>query len=102
YVTVDTSSKYNQVFWDKTELDTLAIDSFRIYRKTTSLFVYIGCVSVHTHTSFTDSTSTPAFASDFYKISLLDTCGQESQLSTYHQTILLQANVGIGNVVNLS
>ncbi len=40
---------------------------------------------------FIDSSSTPDVHADRYKISVIDTCGNESDLSYYHQTINLGA-----------
>ncbi len=104
YVTVDTASKYNEVLWDKTGVDTNLVDSFRVYRYGISGYQYIGHVSIHNFTQFIDSTSQPNTVSYTYKISSVDTSTLLSQLTTIsHQTILLQASVvGVGNVVNLS
>lgn len=102
YVTVDTASKYNEVLWDKTGVDTNLVDSFQIYRKGVLGFQYIGHVSVHDYTQFIDSGSQPNTISTSYEICTVDTSGLISQLTPYHQTILLQANVGVGNTVNLS
>jgi hypothetical protein len=103
YVTVDTTSTYNVVFWSKTGLDTLSIDSFRIYRQVIGNYVQIGSVASTAFPSFIDLGSTPNNISSLYEIGVLDTCmtgGIDS--SNYHQTILLQASIGVGNVVNLS
>jgi len=102
YVTVDSASLYNQILWDKTSLDTLAINNFRIYKKLTSSFFLIGQISIHSPASFIDSGSNPNSASSFYEISSVDTCGQESPVSPYHETMLMTAAVGLGNVVNLA
>jgi hypothetical protein len=52
--------------------------------------------------TYLDTTSKPAQSSASYKISMLDTCGNESYISYVHTTILLSSNQGINNTVNLS
>ncbi|HTA28111.1 MAG TPA: T9SS type A sorting domain-containing protein [Bacteroidia bacterium] len=102
YVSVDTASKYNEVLWDKTGIDTNLVDSVRIYSKNFSGYQYIGHVSIHNYTQFVDSNSQPNTVSSYYEICTVDTNGLISLLSPYNQTILLQASVGVGNVVNLT
>ncbi len=102
YITVDTASKFNEILWDKTSVDTALVDSFRIYRKVLSTYTYIGHVSVHDYTHFVDSGSQPNTVSASYEICNVDTSGLVSQLTPHHQTILLQSSLGVGNTVNLS
>ncbi|MEW6467999.1 MAG: FG-GAP-like repeat-containing protein [Bacteroidota bacterium] len=103
-VTVDSASAYNRVVWDKPV--TTQIDSFRIYREISSNFVQIDAVPYSAYSVYVDSVYTPLANPNNtnyrYKISAVDACGNESVLSEYHRTIFLQANQGVGNVVNLS
>ncbi len=103
-VTVDDASQYNKVIWEKGSLTD--VDSFRIYREVLSSFVHIGSVHRDSLSEYVDSVYLPAAnpnTTNFrYKISILDTCGNESLLSTHHRTIFLQANQGVGGVVNLN
>lgn len=103
-VSVDTSSTYNVITWEKPIATD--IDSFRIYREVLSSFNYIGSVSYDSLSEYVDNTYLPLAdpnTTNFrYKISVVDTCGNESVLSNHHRTIFLQANVGVGGVVNLN
>lgn len=104
-VTVDTNSAYNQVVWEKPV--TTNIDSFRIYREITSNnFQVIGSVPYSAYSVYVDSVYVPIADPNNtnyrYKISVIDTCGAEGPLSPFHRTIFLQANQGVGNVVNLN
>lgn len=103
-VSVDDNSNYNIVSWEKPI--AADIDSFRIYREVLSSFVHIGSVDYTELSSYVDSVYLPAAdpnTTNFrYRISVIDTCGNESVLSNHHRTIFLQANQGVGGVVNLS
>ncbi len=103
-VTVDNVSLYNKVIWEKPI--TTAIDSFRIYREITTSFVHIASVAYDSLSEYVDDTFAPVAdpnTTNFrYKISVVDTCGNEGALSNYHRTIFLQANQGVGNVINLN
>ncbi|MBL7883348.1 MAG: VCBS repeat-containing protein [Bacteroidia bacterium] len=103
-VTVDDASQYNKIIWEKPL--TTEIDSFRIYREITSSFVHIASVPYSSLSEYVDDTFAPLAdpnTTNFrYKISAVDTCGNEGLLSDFHRTIFLQANQGVGNVVNLN
>jgi len=103
-VTVDNNSNYNRVYWEKPALTD--VDSFRIYREITTSFVHIASVHYDSLSEYVDSVYLPAAnpnTTNFrYKISIVDTCGNESVLSTHHRTLFLQANQGVGGVINLN
>lgn len=103
-VSVDTSSTFNVITWEKPV--SADIDSFRIYREVLTSFVHIGTVAYDSLSEYIDNTYLPAAdpnTTNFrYKISIVDTCGNESDLSNHHRTIFLQANQGVGGVVNLN
>ena len=103
-VTVNAVSTYNNIVWEKPV--TTSIDSFRIYREITSSFVHIGSVHYDSMSTYVDSVflplANPNTTNHRYKISAVDSCGNESVLSQHHRTLFLQSNVGIGNTVNLS
>ncbi|HEX8514573.1 MAG TPA: FG-GAP-like repeat-containing protein [Bacteroidia bacterium] len=103
-VSVDNNSNYNTITWEKPAV--MDIDSFRIYREVLSSFVNIGAVDYDDLSAYVDSIYLPAAdpnTTNFrYKISVIDTCGNESMLSSHHRTIFLQANQGVGGVVNLN
>ncbi len=93
-VTVDTTSNYNLVVWEKPA--TTAIDSFKVYR-VTSAFVdsLIGVVYYDSLSEFKDMGANPNQTQYDYKISSLDTCGIESPLSDFHRTIHLTVSQGL-------
>jgi hypothetical protein len=103
-VTVDDNSQHNKIIWEKPI--TTEIDSFRIYREITTSFVHIASVAYDSLSEYVDDTFVPLAnpnTTNFrYKISAVDTCGNEGPLSNYHRTIFLQANQGVGNVINLN
>jgi uncharacterized delta-60 repeat protein len=95
-VTVDSASTHNIILWEKPV--TAIIDSFFIYRETSSnVYSKVGAVGYQDLSEFhDDTTANPNSTSYRYKLSVLDTCGAESELSPFHRTIHLQ-NLGNGN-----
>lgn len=103
-VTVDTNSNFNQVIWEKPLIDDL--DSFRVYREITSNnYQYVGATDYDSMSVFVDSVyiplANPNVTNYRYKITAVDTCGNESVMSPHHGTIFLQASAGVGNTVVL-
>ncbi len=101
-VTVNPWSGNNMLVWEKDNLDP-AIESFNIYRESSQSGVYfnIGNWPVDSLSQFVDSNADPSVKAWRYKISALDSCGNESLLSTEHTTLHLTSNMGIGGEVNL-
>lgn len=94
-VTVDTASTHNIIIWEKPQTDL--IDSFIIYRETASnIYSRIAAVPYDLLSEYRDTSANPNVTSYRYKLSVLDTCGAESDLSDFHRTIHLQ-NFGMGN-----
>ena len=94
-VTVDTASTHNIVIWEKPV--TQLIDSFFIYRETsTNVYTKIIALPYDSLSEYHDYAANPNVTSYRYKLSVLDTCGAESELSPYHNTIHFQ-NLGSGN-----
>jgi len=87
-VTVDTVTWKNKVMWEK----TLGVGSeyYLVYKETgTNSYSQIGNVATTQPSEFIDLFSVPESHGDKYKISVLDTCGNESDLSFYHKTMNL-------------
>lgn len=109
-VTVDSTSTYNIIIWEKPI--TSAIDSFKIWRvQTASIDTLVGTVSYEDLSEFNDITCDPNVTQYDYKISVIDTCGNESAKSPFHRTILMTTSLGfnqcnlqwnqyVGNTVN--
>jgi len=101
-VTVDTGTKTNLIAWEKT--GAVGIKDFKIYCEIGSYNNYqlVGTVPAGNLSEFTHVGANPQVKSWKYKISAVDSCGNEGPLSSYHKSIHLQVNVGIGGVNNLS
>jgi alpha-tubulin suppressor-like RCC1 family protein len=97
-VTVDSAlSNHNIIYWDKTGLPT-SVDSFRIYREvTTGTYAYIASVHADSLSEYHDFAADPNVTSYKYKLSSIDSCGNESTMSDYHSSIHLQF-LGGGNL----
>lgn len=92
-VTVDSASTHNIIYWDKTSI--AFADSFRIYREdVTNVYTHIGTVHYNSVSEFHDydSVANPNVTTKRYKISSVDSCGNESVLSPYHNTIYIVDN----------
>jgi len=94
-ITVDSISTYNQIAWEKPV--SVPIDSFRIYREIASVFTPIATVPFSQLSFYTDTTNgvNPNITSYKYKVSAIDSCGNESALSSFHQTMHLSVSPAI-------
>lgn len=101
-VTVDSATRSNLIAWEKT--GAAGIKDFNIYCEIGSFNNYqlVGTVPAGNLSEFVHVGANPQVKSWKYKISAVDSCGTETALSSYHKTVHLQVNVGIGGVNNLS
>lgn len=99
---VDTALEKNVVKWEWPV--TTAIDHYVVYKEGNQNGVYgaIGTVTYNSTNLFVDSASIPVQNANRYKLSSVDTCGIESDLSNHHKTIHLSINSGTSSNVNLS
>jgi hypothetical protein len=100
--TVSADSKKNLIVWERTpEVGTA---SYNIYRETgTDIYTFLGNIPAGQLSVFEDTLSNPRTRSYKYKISSVDTCGNESGQSYYHKTMHLQISQGYDSTeVNLS
>ncbi len=94
-ITVDSQSTHNILIWGKPQSPLIV--SFIIYRETaTNVYTPIASVPYDSLSEYHDYAANPNATSYRYKLSVLDTCGAESSLSDFHNTIHLQ-NLGGGN-----
>lgn len=100
-VTVDTATNNNEVVWEKPI--TNEIDHYNIYRESTQSNVYlkIGEHSYNSESIFVDKNSNALQRSYRYKISSVNVCGVESDLSPHHKTMHLTINIGDNGLRNL-
>ena len=99
-VSVDTLTWKNKVVWKKTS--GVGTESFNIYKETAvNVYDLIGNVDYADEPLYVDAGSSPEAHGDKYKITAVDTCGEESDLSPYHKTMNLTIAAS-GNTMGLN
>ncbi|MFC2087180.1 cadherin domain-containing protein [Bacteroidota bacterium] len=98
---IDDETQYNLVIWERTA--NKGTVWYKIYKETTTADEYelIDSVPFGLLSVYVDSNSLAGTRSERYKISVVDTCGNESELSEAHKTMHLTINIGIENKFNL-
>ena len=78
----------------------VGVTSYNIYRESDVAGIYdlIGNIPVDNQSIFVDESSNPEEQQYLYKISAMDTCGNESSLSNFHKTLFLQYSSGVGGI----
>ena len=101
-VTVDTTTNTNLVVWEKPISST--IDHFNIYRETSQAGVYqlAGAVPYVDESIYNDLVASPSVRSWRYKITSVDGCGVESNVSDHHKTVHLTISQGLSGAYNLA
>jgi hypothetical protein len=100
-VSVDTVTGSNLVVWEKPVATN--IDKFIIYRETavSGEYLVVDSSDYNVESTFTDSSAFPNLRSWRYKISVLNDCGIESELSESHKTIHIGVSLALGGGYNL-
>ncbi|OFY89644.1 MAG: hypothetical protein A2236_00015, partial [Bacteroidetes bacterium RIFOXYA2_FULL_33_7] len=100
-LTVDTTNGKNLIIWEKSVGEGIA--SYNIYKESNQSGVYylIGNVLYNEMSVFTDLYADPEVRSWRYKISAVDSCGNETEKSFMHKTMHLTVNLGVSNTINL-
>ena len=94
FVEFDTVTWKNQILWSSNIPGNAEL--FKVYREISlNVWDLLGTVNI-TDTSFIDMGSNPQAQSYSYKISVVDTCGNESQMSQHHTTITLLSTYDSG------
>ncbi len=91
-VTVDTSTNKNMVIWEKTA--DKHIVAYNLYRQSGFDFDLVATVPYDSASVYVDQKSKPNERAARYALSVIDSCGNESALSPYHQTIHLGSSIG--------
>lgn len=101
-VSVDDSLNENLVVFERNVVGN--IDYYKIYRESNVSGIYdsIGFVPADSAGLFIDTASNPAVKAESYKISIVDSCGNESVLSDFHTTMHLAVSQGSGSTWNLN
>jgi hypothetical protein len=100
-VGVDSATNTNQIIWQRT--NNPLITEYRIYKETVVANQYqlLATKDISESSIYIDANSNPRQQAYRYKISAVDTCGNETPLSEFHKTNHLTINVGISNAWNL-
>jgi len=100
-VTVDTATGTNLIVWDRVQ--DAGIDHYNIYREgyAPDEYLLVAAIEYNDITEYNDTVASPFTRSWRYKISAVDSCDNESELSDNHKTIHLNMNLGLSNAVNL-
>jgi uncharacterized delta-60 repeat protein len=95
-VSVDSTTTTNLVVWEKAQLS--GVSHYNIYRETNTAdeYLLIDTVQYTNLSVFNDVVASPSSRSWRYKISAVDLCGNESDLSFPHKTLHLNT-FDIGN-----
>ncbi|MCD4696002.1 MAG: right-handed parallel beta-helix repeat-containing protein [Bacteroidales bacterium] len=96
-VTVDSASQKNLIVWEKTP--DMGTAYYKIYKQNTTL---IDSVLYDSLSVFVDQGTDPMQFAESYMISTVDSCGNESNLSDHHRTILLTTSDGSPSGINLN
>lgn len=100
-VTVDTTSQYNIIAWDKTSFTT--VDSFIVYREiSTANYQPIAVIPFDSLSQFVDTvaalyfpnTGNPNVGTYRYKIQAVSDCGTSGPMSPYHNTLFISNSGG--------
>jgi predicted outer membrane repeat protein/parallel beta-helix repeat protein len=100
-VTVDSATKKNTVVWEKTP--AMGIAYYKVYKESSISGIYnlVAMHHVDSLSAWIDANSSPSVKADRYRISTVDTCGNESVMSIPHKTMHLTVNAGPSNSWNL-
>ncbi len=100
-VTLDSATAKNLIVWEKAI--GKRIMQYRIYREgaITGQYNLLGSTPYNAFSTFVDTGANPLQQSYRYKLSILDSCGNESSLSPMHKTNHLASNMGASGEINL-
>lgn len=100
-VDVNPGTANNMIIWEKAGITD--IEWINIYKESSASGVYqlIGTQHFDSLSTFVDLGSNAEVQSYRYKLSGVDFCGTESNLSQAHKTIHLTSNIGVSNEINL-
>ncbi|MEZ4936136.1 MAG: T9SS type A sorting domain-containing protein [Crocinitomicaceae bacterium] len=100
-VTVDSTTTTNLLVWERVQ--ATGISHYNIYRETGAIdnYTLVGTVNATDESIWNDVNASPVVTSWRYKLSSVDDCGVESDLSAHHKTIHVTINKGTGTNYNV-
>lgn len=100
-VLVDSILNKNKIVWEK--IQTSGISHYNLYKETTATGLYqlLTTVPYNDLSEYIDPYANPVIRPWRYRISAVDSCGNESEYSEAHKTLHLTVNLGINQTVNL-
>jgi hypothetical protein len=101
-VSVDSTNGFNTVAWEKAAVTN--IDHYNIYRETcvSNGFEFVGSVPYDSLSLFVDYGANAAVQSWKYRMTQVDICGTESEVSPVHKTIHLDVDRTLGQAIDLA
>lgn len=102
-VSVNLDSLHNEITWEKIH-DSIFVSHYNVYKESVvaGVFDLIGSVLSTADGYFMDYSSNPNQVAARYYVTPVQIIGVEGEPGAIHKTILLQANQGVSNDVNLS
>gem|GEM_PF-2201558 len=100
-VSVDSILMANLIVWEKVQ--TQGILLYKVYRETSipNAYQVIATIPYDSMSTYVDTVANPMIHAWRYKLSAVDSSGNESLLSPQHKTIHLTINQGVGTTFNL-
>jgi hypothetical protein len=99
-VMIDPDTEKNMIIWEKTP--DVGTKKYQVLRFTGAEYIPVKEIMVADTSYVLDMNSKPRIKTDAYALVSIDTCGNVSQKSPWHKPFLLQSNIGLGEVINLS
>jgi hypothetical protein len=99
-VLTDPASEKNMIIWEK-QIDPY-ISQYQVWKKSSTAYTLVSEIMEADTSVVIDWNSKPGTKTDAYVLVSVDTCGNASMKSPWHKPFLLQSNIGLNNVVNLS
>jgi hypothetical protein len=100
-VTVDSTTTTNLLVWER--VNPSGITHYNIYRETGAVNNYpiVGTVASTDESVWNDVSASPLVTSWRYKLTQVDDCGTESNMSPHHKTMHVTINKGLGTLYNI-
>ncbi|PKP21226.1 MAG: hypothetical protein CVU05_07200 [Bacteroidetes bacterium HGW-Bacteroidetes-21] len=100
-VSVDSIQNANLIVWEKVQ--SLGISHYKVYRETSipNAYQFVASIPYDSMSTYLDIDANPMIRAWRYKLSAVDSSGNESLLSPHHKTMHLTVNQGTGTTFNI-